>query len=277
MRARTFMHNEPPLPQSFDSITHPPIASASASVPERKLLAPVWHTCLMILLVLGNSAGSAWVASRAISKTAAVSETDRIVQYGFTIALEFFLLFLVWLGLRINRVTIRELIGGRWDSLEAFLLDFAIAIAFWAVAYTALLGLGFALGLAKTQQAADAKKLASMLAPHTWRALALFVLLSTVAGFVEEIIFRGYLQRQLIQLSGKTWIGLVGSALIFGGGHGYEGLRRMALIFVLGMLFSLLVLWRKNLRSAMMGHALFDSFQGILLFVATRLGMLSIV
>jgi membrane protease YdiL (CAAX protease family) len=226
-------------------------------------------------LVLGNSASTAWLASRVVSGPRHLSEADRIIQYVATLGLEFFLFFLVWVGLRLNGTKLRGLIGGRWDSVEAFLLDVALAFAFSICAFIMIGGLGYALGLSKTSQVDQAKKLAGMLAPHTWRALLIFVVLSSVAGFVEEIIFRGYLQRQLTELSGKTYVGLILSALIFGASHGYEGARRMLLISILGLMFGLLVLWRNNLRSAMMGHALFDSAQGIILFVATRIGFLS--
>src|SRR6185437_10112118 len=110
--------------------------------------------------------------------------------------------------------------------------------------------LSFGLGLAKPNQVEDTKKLASMLAPHSWGALVRFILFSATAGFVEELIFRGYLQQQIATFSGKMYIGVVASALVFGGGHGYEGIRRMVLIFVFGLMFSALTLWRKNLRSA---------------------------
>ncbi len=240
----------------------------------RKLLAPVWHTVLIVVLMLANSAGSAWLASRATSGSISVSEKGRILQYVATIALELFLLLLVWIGLRIGGTPVRDLIGGRWDSVEDFLLDVAIALGFFVFAYVTIAGLSFGLGLSKPSQIGEAKKLANLLAPHTWSALLVFVLLSATAGFVEELIFRGYLQRQIAILSGKTYVGLVVSAFIFGAGHGYEGARRMLLIFILGLMFGFLALWRKSLRPGMIGHALFDSAQGVLLFVATRTGML---
>ena len=239
-----------------------------------KLLAPVWHTVLIVFLMLANSAGSAWLISHATSSSVSVSEKMRIAQYLATIALELFLLFLVWIGLRIGGTRVRDLVGGRWDTVEDFLLDVAIAFGFFVCAYIVIAGLSFGLGLAKPSQIGEAKKLANLLAPHTWIALLVFVSLSAIAGFVEELIFRGYLQRQIAILSGKTYVGLVVSALIFGAGHGYEGARRMLLIFILGLMFGCLALWRKSLRPGMMGHALFDSAQGIILFVATRTGML---
>ena len=243
---------------------------------QRKLLAPIWHTVLIVAIMLLNSYGSARLASGAMGQDAkAITENVRVVQYAVTIVLEFFLLFLVWIGLRMNGTRIRDLVGGRWDTVEAFLLDFAIAIGFFVVAYAIIFGLSFALGLAKASQIEQTKKLASMLAPHTLPGLLLFILLSTIAGFVEEVIFRGYLQKQFAILSGNIYAGLIGSALVFGAGHGYEGMRRMVLIFVLGLMFGFLALWRKSLRPGMIGHAVFDSAQGVLLFIATRTGVLS--
>jgi len=243
---------------------------------QRKLLAPVWHTVLIVLIMLLNSYGSAKLASGAVGQDAkAITENVRLVQYAVTIVLEFFLLFLVWIGLRMKGTRMRDLIGGRWDTAEAFWLDVAIAIGFFVVAYGTIFGLSFAMGLAKPSQIEQTKKLASLLAPHTLHGLLLFILLSTMAGFVEEIIFRGYLQKQFAILSGNVYAGLIGSALVFGAGHGYEGARRMVLIFILGLMFGFLALWRKSLRPGMIGHAGFDSFQGVALFFATRTGMLS--
>lgn len=248
--------------------------SASPQPPQQeKLLAPVWHTILIVVLMLLNSIGTAWVTSHSSAAANQTSETTRMFQYGVTIILELFLLFLVWIGLRLNRTSMRELIGGRWNTPEDFLLDVAIAIGFWIIALLVLAGLGYLVGLVKPSQVEDAKKLASLLAPRTVGGLLLFIALSTVAGFVEEIIFRGYLQRQIGALAGNIYVGLIASAIIFGAGHGYEGTRRMILIAVYGSLFGFLALWRRSLRPGMIAHAWHDSFEGILLFVVTRKGL----
>ena len=266
------MSTQPPSMAGFDPVTGQPLASQPAPA-EKKLLAPLWHTLLIVLLLVGNSVLSAITAARATAAgSGAISERMRITQYAFTVGLELFLLFLVWVGLRLRQHTVRELIGGRWDKPEAFLIDIAVAAGFWVSAVIVLYGVSWLVGLAKPGQVQDAKKLAQALAPQSVNGLILFVVLSIVAGFVEEIIFRGYLQRQLGALSGNIYVGLVVSALIFGCSHGYEGYRRMIVIFVFGMMFGFLALWRKSLRPGMFAHAWHDSFAGVALYIFSRKG-----
>jgi len=243
-----------------------PVAENPAAS-ERKLLAPLWHTILFIIILLGNSYFTASTLPKVASGATA---KQHMVEYAFTIGFEFVLLLIVWLGIRSRGVKLRELIGGRWESVEKFLLDIAIAVGYWVVAAAVLAGLGYLLGLSKGSQAGEAKKLADMLAPESPLALAMFILLSTVAGFVEEIIFRGYLLRQFAALTGSVYFGLIIQAIIFGAGHGYEGPRRMLLIAVYGAMFGLLTLWRKSLRPGMMAHALHDSLAGVALYLVKR-------
>lgn len=265
------MEIEPQATPGLEPAPAPPLIPAE----DKKLLAPLWHTVLMVLLVLGNSVVTFLVSSRLTTRRAgSMTDRTRVIEYLASIALELFLVVLLWVGLRLRQTRIRDLIGGRWDSPEDFLLDVAIAFGFWIVAYGVLIGLSFALGLAKASQIEEAKKLAQALAPHSAGALLVFIALSITAGFVEELIFRGYLQRQIGALAGNIYVGLIVSAIVFGSGHGYEGTRRMFLIFIYGAMFGLLALWRKSLRPGMMAHAWHDAFQGIILFVAAHKGII---
>ncbi len=265
------MEIEPQATPGLGPASAPPLTPAE----EKKLLAPVWHTVLMVVLMLANSAITFMVSSRLTSHgAAAITDRTRIIEYSASIALELFLVVLLWVGLRLRQTRIRDLIGGRWSTPEDFLIDLAIAGCFWFVAYGILIGLSFVLGLAKTAQIEEAKKLAQALAPHSAGALLIFIVLSITAGFVEELVFRGYLQRQIGALAGNIYAGLIVSAIIFGAGHGYEGTRRMFLIFIYGAMFGLLALWRKSLRPGMMAHAWHDAFQGIILFIAAHKGVI---
>lgn len=273
MRLSISMQNEPQPAPGFDPVTGQPYsAPPTIGAPQpKKLLAPLWHTVLVIVILLGNSLFTAAFTSQKARDVSAITENARIAQYGATILLEVFLLGVVWIGLRLRKTKIRELIGGRWNTPEDFLIDVAIAIGFWIVALGVLAGLGYLFGLTKGAQAGEAKKLADMLGPRSPLGLVIWVCLSTTAGFVEEIIFRGYLQRQIAIISGNVYAGLIASALIFGGGHGYEGTRRMVLIAVYGAMFGVLAHWRKSLRPGMMAHAWHDAFEGFVLrFVAQK-------
>ena len=265
----------PPTPPSplIDPVTGQPVQTQPPVQEERKFVAPIWHTVLIILVILSNSLVGFLLTSKVTAgNPGAITDKQRIFQYVITIGFEFLLLFLVWIGLRLKRVRFSDLIGGRWETPEAFLIDVGIAGAYWVVAICVLAGLGWALGLTKGPQVQEAKKLAEILAPHSLTALGVFVLLSTVAGLVEEIVFRGYFQRQFAAITGSAYVAIALQAVVFGAGHGYEGSRRMIIIFVYGMMFGLLARWRKSLRPGMMAHAWHDSFEGALLYFVARRG-----
>jgi hypothetical protein len=109
------------------------------------------------------------------------------------------------------------------------------------------------------------RKQLGFLTPGSHLELAVWFCLSATAGFCEEIVFRGYLQRQLAAFSKSTLIGVLLSAAIFGVSHGYEGAARMLLIGIYGLMFGLLAWWRKSLRPGMMAHAWHDAFSGVVL------------
>jgi membrane protease YdiL (CAAX protease family) len=85
------------------------------------------------------------------------------------------------------------------------------------------------------------------------------------AGFLEELLWRGYLMNRLVDLQGNktkfAWvIALVGSAIIFGLGHTYQGLGGVIKITTLGLLFGAAFLTvRRNLWPVIIAHALLDT------------------
>jgi membrane protease YdiL (CAAX protease family) len=258
-------------PQSTPDVPVPPAGAPIAPAETKPApIAPWWHTITFIVILFGNS----YVTAISLPKVAiAASPKTRAFEYLFTIGWEVVLLLIVWLGIRLRGVTIKELIGGRWNRVEDFLIDVAIAGGGVVAAYIIVGVASVLLGLAKPERVAEAKRLADMLAPSNLRLLALFILLSVVAGLIEEIMFRGYLQKQFAALTGKLYLGMLIQAAIFGLGHGYEGWQRMIAIFCLGCFFGLLALLRKSLRPGMMTHAMFDSLQGLGLY-AMKKGLL---
>ena len=135
----------------------------------------------------------------------------------------------------------------------------------WFGALMLLAVAAFAMGMNQPGNIDDARKQIGFLAPQNSLEVFLWVCLSATAGFCEEVLFRGYFQKQFTRLLRSRWIALVVVSILFGLGHGYEGPRRMALIAVLGLVFGVLSLVRKSLRPAMMAHTLQDTISGLLL------------
>jgi len=263
------MTTEPQPAPGFDSVTGQPLPAAQPVSPEKKLLAPVWHTVVIVAIILANS----FFAAARLS--ANLQHRGRIFLYISTMFWQLILLGLVWLGLRLRRTKLRDVIGGRWNSPEAFLLDLAIAGGFWIASALILAAGKFALGLASTsvnQSLDKVKQSIGPIAPQTAAELYVFLVLTVFAGVIEEIVFRGYLQKQIGAISGNIYIGLAAAAIIFGAGHGYQGTRFMILIAIYGALFGILVVLRKSLRPGMMAHAWQDAFSGVAFYFLTKMG-----
>ena len=90
------------------------------------------------------------------------------------------------------------------------------------------------------------------------------MLLCALVGIAEELVFRGYLQQQFTAWArGAAAAGVVFSAMMFGAAHGYEGARAMFLLAVFGAFFSLLALFRRNLRAGIFAHSWHDAIAGL--------------
>jgi CAAX protease family protein len=220
---------------------------------------PYWHTIVLVLVLLALSVLNAGIARGGIPAH------SQLRIYLVTIVYEWLLTAYIWWGLRRSGGTLRELIGGRWEDLGDFLLDFAIAGGTWIAAMMALALLAFAMGMGRGGDLEQARRQIGFLVPQTTLEMVAWVGLSATAGFCEEILFRGYLQMQFTHLLRSRWVALPIVSILFGLGHGYEGFRRMVLIALLGFFFGVLSLARKSLRPAMMAHTMQDTISGLLL------------
>jgi uncharacterized protein len=242
------------------------IAGDSAIDASRRaaLLAPWWHTLLIVALILGLSA-----AGVARMGHLAHRQPRLIPNYLLTIAYEWVLAALAFWGIRMRRVPPQQLLGEWRPGARAWLSDFAIAVLFWAIALMLLsvLAQGLHYGFGSN---VDPRKIADVtrrLAPSTATEMVLFLILSISAGICEEFVFRGYLQQQFARIGGGIWSGVVLAALLFGCAHSYEGLAGVLLIAAYGAMFGVLVLFRRGLRTGMIAHAWHDSVSGVALLL----------
>jgi membrane protease YdiL (CAAX protease family) len=234
-----------------------PAAVSSPQAIKPVAIAPRWHTIVLVAALLLFSFSAAQRHQQFTSKQ------GHITLYVATMAWQYVMLGYIYFGVRRHGGRLRDLVGGRWNEVEDFLIDVGVAAAYWIVSAIVLAGLLYLFGFSDQAKLQQARKVIEVLMPQTTVEIILWICVSITAGFCEEIIFRGYLQRQFAAISGSMTVGVIGQALLFGLGHGYQGPERMFVIAVWGSMFGALALWRKSLRPGMMAHTFHDTLAGI--------------
>jgi membrane protease YdiL (CAAX protease family) len=251
-----------------------PQETASTASP----VAPAWHTVALLAGILALSIHGA-------SQISVIhGPVSRLRTYGFTAAIELALLGWVALGLRFRKIPVRSLFGAVSGGIRSIVRDIGVALVFWIGALMVLGTLGIfwsgveaalehrppatrsAQPFAPDPSQRQAARALAQLAPANGEEIAAWALLCVLAGIVEELVFRGYLQRQFTAWAhGAPAAGVAFSALAFGAAHGYQGMRNMALLAVFGVLLSLLALNRRSLRAGMIAHSWHDLIAGLAL------------
>lgn len=267
----------------------PPETTAAPSVAEPPI-APLWHT---LILIAGVAALSIQGAHDLAGSHGAAAHTSRIALYASTVSMQLLLLGWVYVGLRLRKVPFLSLFGNLSGGIRSLFVDLGIAAVFWigsvvilgtinvtwlltdaSIHHRSLFG---AHGQAASPDPAQQHLLHTLgaLAPSNGRELLAWAFVCIVAGLIEELIFRGYFQRQFTAWGrGRVAVGVACSALMFGAAHGYQGVHNMVLLSTFGALFSLLVVFRGNLRPGIFAHAWNDFAMGLLLMVAHAKGLL---
>jgi len=252
---------------STETVLQPPDQNLPGRIPA---VAPVWNTVLLLAILLAVTLLQTVAQTMPGVAGRAAHLSSRVPTYIFTMCYEFFLLGLVWLGLWLRRVRLRDIIGGRWARWKDFWTDVGVAFIFWLVILGVLTALSYALHF-------NGAEAASFLMPQTVPEMILWVVLAVSAGFCEELVFRGYLQRQFLALTQNVVAAVILQGLVFGVAHGYQGLRAIPVISVYGMMFGALAAIRKSLRPGMMQHATQDGVSGIAYHFASRLHHLPLI
>jgi membrane protease YdiL (CAAX protease family) len=214
-----------------------------------KLVAPLWHSLGLLIILLAISLGLLRMQTR--SPASGGQHHGNVIVYISVIASEWAMTFYVWLGGLIPGATrLRDLIGGRWSHGKEVLRDIALAVALWIV----VTGVGILAGLVLRPHIEPL----AFLSPRGAAEIILWVAMSVTAGFCEELVYRGYLQKQFLALAGNAAVAVVAQAVLFGVGHWYQGIKMVGIITLLGLLFGGFAYWRKSLRPGMLAHALGD-------------------
>ena len=257
--------------------------SLNATLPEaaRKpsSVAPAWHTVLLVAFILVVSIAGAYRHG-----VPSAGRVHRVQTYAVTGVLELALVGWVAFGLRLRKIPLRSLFGNMAGDFRSIVLDAGIAFVFWigsmmALGTVALFWLGVEMAITHRSLPVHAGKpfapgpteehsvrAVLQLAPSNGTEIACWILVCLLVGVAEELVFRGYLQKQFTAWTrGTAAMGVALSAITFGAGHGWEGIRSMFLLALFGAFFSLLALLRKSLRAGMFAHAWHDVFAGLMI------------
>ena len=251
-------------------------------------VAPWWHTALMLV---------AFAAFVLMGQTRHyTASASRFTMYGSQVLFSWLLFGSVIAGVRDREGFFRQALRNnatRW----AVELRRAVAIYFVAAILAITTGVviraaqhtydrqhSLQAGAGATHASASDKpqsgrlfdtRTTQLIAPHTGAELLTWLLVSLSAGFCEEMIFRGYLLAQAKSLF--AWLrwsreaaaaaSVLVTAVLFGAMHVYQGLGGAAMVCVLGAVYAVVALKYGNLRSAIVAHALQDSFAGTVLFL----------
>jgi membrane protease YdiL (CAAX protease family) len=214
------------------------------------------HSLIFLGIVAGVTALGYAAQQRSVEGGGLVETHTHVIPIYLSVAIMNWLLALfVWKGIRKHGVTAAALVGGRWKTAADVLRDLGWAVAFWGVFCAAAWAVHALLG-----QGSD--KSVDVLLPKSALEIVVWIATSATAGFCEELVFRGYAQRQLLALFQSPPIAVLGQGVVFGLMHAYQGWRAVASITVLGALFGTLAAWRKTLRPGMVAHAWQDVWAG---------------
>jgi len=162
---------------------------------------------------------------------------------------------------RSGKITFQELVGAKWSRWQTIAGDLGVALATLVV--MAVIGNLSNAVLGPFQH--DSAAFRSFVAQNTVEAFA-FLGLALTAGFVEEFVFRGYIQRQCQALCGSTILASALQVIIFTQGHFYQGWIRLVPVLLIGSLLTIVALWRRSLIPGMIAHGFGDGLVAFIFF-----------
>jgi membrane protease YdiL (CAAX protease family) len=226
--------------------------------PPRMLLASRRHTLILLGICLIVTVASALNGSHGAPTEETPNPRHMLQVYLWLIGLEWLWVRFVDKGMQERGRSVREFIGHPWFTPRQVAVDLGYAALALAFSYGCFEGI--------RRLSAHGGMGANPLLPAVVSGPAeilVWVGLSLSAGICEEIVFRGYLQRQFAALSGSTGLAILGQAIVFGIAHGYEGVEAVIRIAVYGVAFGALAQWRGNIRAGILAHAAWDLLAGL--------------
>lgn len=209
------------------------------------------HLRRFLLIAIGIAAGML-LQARSSSPTPIAS---RVPLYCALIAVELALVWFVAIGIHAKGYRLLELLGHRWRTILDAIIDIILAIG-----TAALLRLT---GPFLSRLLGGWASNTGFLLPKTLPESLVWIAVSFSAGICEELVYRGYLQRQLWNLTSSLPAALVLQSVIFGCGHIYQGWKPAIITAVYGLIFGLVAGWRRSIIPSALAHTIIDIMGGL--------------
>ena len=221
----------------------------------KDLIASLRHTLILVAILIVFSV-SGFISNS--SSDASISSSFKVMLYLMIALGEWALVYYMWIGIKkAGKISLINLISNK-DKLEFKLSDFFKGFSFWIVANIILYLVKYLLNLPLVSNSN------ANLLPYNYLECTSFFILALSAGFCEEIIYRGYFQKQFTAIFRNKWLAIILQGILFGISHGYQGTKYIILISVYGILFGLLADLVKNLKPGIIAHSWQDIFSGII-------------
>ena len=216
-------------------------------------LASPRHLGRFFLITLGIAAAMLF-QSRGAGAPAGLA-TSRLPLYVSLIAVELGLAWFVSVGVRGYGRSLRDVVGRPWRNTFDVFADVVISVATVAVLRGVMPLLYHVLGRWPSTT--------RFLLPKNAFESTVWIAVSITAGVCEELVYRGYLQRQLWSLTSSLPAALLLQALTFGITHIYQGWRPALVTAIYGLVFGLVAAWRQSIIPGAIAHASVDILAGL--------------
>lgn len=159
-----------------------------------------------------------------------------------------------------GRAQRRELVGTRAARDSGFLKTIAVAI----LAFAAIAGIGIGFNIFSAQLGMGSSSNLQAMSPHTLPEALGFLAAVISAGFVEEFVFRGYIQRQLEAATKNVFLASLFQVILFTLVHFYQPAFRLIPVFLIGCVLTVIAKWRKSLVPGMIAHGAGDAMGSLI-------------
>lgn len=212
-------------------------------------LAPAWHTRALVALLLAVATTGLLLEPAPLQPFAV---TSVVVRAYAPLALVNVMLCLYVSGVGLERNVLAELLGRFRGDGWRLLKDLSIGLALAVALIAAENGLQAWLGLPESIAA-------HALRPSTTSEKLAWLPVAALVGFSEEVVYRGYLQRQFSVLTGRLPFGVLVQAALFGIAHAEQGGWAVGRFAGYAVVLGAVAAWRRSLAPGIWCHVAVDS------------------